>query len=74
MKDALDISICDAVEARRDDMVALCADLIRIPTLNPPGLNYREVCSYLAERLAKSGFKVEMIRAEGMLNTKIKPS
>ncbi|KCV81384.1 succinyl-diaminopimelate desuccinylase [Actibacterium atlanticum] len=65
MKDALDISICDAVEARRDDMVALCADLIRIPTLNPPGLNYREVCSYLAERLAKSGFKVEMIRAEG---------
>lgn len=53
------------IVARRDDLVALTQDLIRIPTLNPPGLNYREICGYLAERLAKSGFKVDLVRAEG---------
>lgn len=53
------------IEARRDQLVALTQDLIRIPTLNPPGLNYREICAFLAERLAKSGFSVEMVRAEG---------
>lgn len=30
-------SLTDAVSARRADLVALTRDLIRIPTLNPPG-------------------------------------
>ena len=50
---------------RQEDLISLTQELIRIPTLNPPGLNYREICNFLAERLAKSGFAVEMIRAEG---------
>ena len=54
-----------AVTARRDDLAALCADLVRIPTLNPPGLHYREICDVLAARLERSGFEVEMIRARG---------
>lgn len=53
------------VAARRAGLVALTQDLIRIPTLNPPGRNYREICDYLAARLSASGFSVEMIRAEG---------
>ena len=53
------------IDARRDDLVALTQDLIRIPTVNPPGNNYREVCDYLAKRLKKNGYTVEMIRAEG---------
>jgi len=60
------------IAARRDDLIALTQDLIRIPTLNPPGQNYREICAYLAERLAKSGFKVEMIRAEGAIGDSVK--
>ncbi|MBN2906583.1 MAG: acetylornithine deacetylase/succinyl-diaminopimelate desuccinylase family protein [Rhodobacteraceae bacterium] len=54
-----------AVAARRDELVALTRDLIRIPTLNPPGLNYREICDYLAARLSARGFAVQMIRAHG---------
>jgi succinyl-diaminopimelate desuccinylase len=53
------------IAARRDGMVALCQDLVRIPTLNPPGLRYREVCEMLAARLERSGFAIELIRAEG---------
>jgi succinyl-diaminopimelate desuccinylase len=37
---------------------------VRIPTLNPPGLNYREICELLGARLGR-GFAVEMIRAHG---------
>ena len=48
-------------------MVALTQELIRIPTLNPPGDNYLEICEYLAKRLKNSGFSVEFVRAEGAI-------
>ena len=54
-----------AVEGRRDDLIELTQSLIRIPTLNPPGENYREICEFLSARLAASGFEVQLIRAEG---------
>jgi len=65
MSEDLDNRLSTEVEARRDDLVALCAGLIRIPTLNPPGLNYREICDFLAARLERAGFAVELIRAAG---------
>lgn len=53
------------ITARRADLIALTQDLIRIPTLNPPGRNYREICDFLAARLAPQGFSVDMVRATG---------
>ncbi|MCR9149329.1 MAG: acetylornithine deacetylase/succinyl-diaminopimelate desuccinylase family protein [Rhodobacteraceae bacterium] len=53
------------IDARRDALVELTRDLIRIPTLNPPGRNYREICDYLAARLARSGYACEVLRATG---------
>jgi len=53
------------IAVKRDDLIALTQDLIRIPTLNPPGANYREICDYLARRLAGHGFVSQLIRAEG---------
>ena len=55
------------IDARRDDLVALTRDLIRIPTLNPPGENYREICDFLDARLRRAGFRTELIRATGAL-------
>ena len=57
--------IIAGIGARRADLVALTQDLIRIPTLNPPGRNYLEICEYLADRLGRQGFTVDLIRAEG---------
>jgi succinyl-diaminopimelate desuccinylase len=54
-----------AVESRRDDLVALTCDLIRFPTVNPPGEGYRDCCDYIAARLAPRGFQAEFVRAEG---------
>ncbi|PTX54948.1 succinyl-diaminopimelate desuccinylase [Litoreibacter ponti] len=53
------------IEEKRDDLIALTQELIRIPTLNPPGENYREICEYLRARLEARGFTCQMIRAEG---------
>ncbi|MGB0411773.1 MAG: acetylornithine deacetylase/succinyl-diaminopimelate desuccinylase family protein, partial [Pikeienuella sp.] len=55
------------IEARRDEVAALTADLIRIPTLNPPGGNYREICEFLDRRLRASGFETTFVRAEGAI-------
>ncbi|WP_435256810.1 acetylornithine deacetylase/succinyl-diaminopimelate desuccinylase family protein [Thioclava sp. FR2] len=60
-----DHAILAAVDARRQDLIGLTQDLIRIPTLNPPGRKYREICDYLAARLIAHGFQVEFIRARG---------
>lgn len=53
------------IENRRDDLIRLTQDLIRIPTLNPPGRLYREICEYLQARLSSQGWNCELIRAHG---------
>ncbi|TVQ57997.1 MAG: acetylornithine deacetylase/succinyl-diaminopimelate desuccinylase family protein [Rhodobacteraceae bacterium] len=58
-------ALCAAVAERRDDMTALAAEMIRIPTLNPPGQFYRDACEHLAARLAASGFETRLMRAQG---------
>ncbi len=58
-------ALMQAITDRRDDLIALTQDLIRIPTLNPPGADYRLICEYLETRLRKAGFETELIRAHG---------
>jgi len=58
--------LLQAIDRRTDDLVALTADLIRFPTVNPPGDAYRPCAEYLAARLRGSGFETELIRAEGV--------
>jgi succinyl-diaminopimelate desuccinylase len=59
--DSLDRRIDDATDA----LATLAAELVRIPTVNPPGDAYEACAHYLGERLAASGFAVEYLRAEG---------
>lgn len=53
------------IEANRDELIELTCALVRIPTTNPPGANYEECARYLGERLQRSGFSLEYVRAEG---------
>lgn len=55
------------LDRRRDDLVGLTVALIRFPTVNPPGEGYRELCEFLAARLKRRGFGIELLRAEGAL-------
>jgi len=57
--------LSQAIDARRDDLIALTQDLVRIPTLNPPGRHYHDICAFLDTRLTASGFACELVRATG---------
>lgn len=53
------------VEESRDELVQLTRDLVRFPTINPPGEAYEPCAHFLGERLAREGFAVEYVEAEG---------
>src|SRR5580698_7548167 len=54
-----------SIEARREELVDLTRDLIRFPTVNPPGEAYRPCAEFIGRRLARRGFAPEYVRAEG---------
>src|SRR3546814_8805862 len=65
MSRAMHRSLFARIEAKRDDLVALTRDLIRFPTVNPPGEAYTSCAEYLCARLKARGFEVGYHRAEG---------
>ncbi len=58
-------SLARAVSERVDELVALTVDLIRFPTVNPPGEAYTPCAEHLACILAARGFETRLIRGEG---------
>jgi succinyl-diaminopimelate desuccinylase len=54
-----------AVHAAADEIVDFTADLIRVPTINPPGEGYKECARLIGDRLATCGFEVEYYAAKG---------
>ncbi|WP_299784067.1 acetylornithine deacetylase/succinyl-diaminopimelate desuccinylase family protein [uncultured Roseobacter sp.] len=56
-------SLSGAIDAKRADLIELTRDLIRIPTRNPPGDCYRDICDFLDKRLSHHGFETKLIRA-----------
>jgi succinyl-diaminopimelate desuccinylase len=57
--------LLETIEARRDEMVGLAQDLIRFPTINPPGEAYQPCAEFIGARLSARGFAVEYVRAAG---------
>lgn len=55
----------DRIDDRVDELVELTRDLIRFPTINPPGEAYQPCAEYIGRRLAKRGFEIEYVRGEG---------
>jgi succinyl-diaminopimelate desuccinylase len=54
-----------AIEAAADEMVDFTAEMIRIPTVNPPGEAYEDCARLIGDRLDQCGFEVEYLAAEG---------
>jgi succinyl-diaminopimelate desuccinylase len=67
---AADIKLADEallarIDARREELVELTRELIRFPTINPPGEAYRPCAEYIGQRLKGKGFEVEYVHAVG---------
>lgn len=61
----MDAKLSALIDARRDDVTQLTRDLIRFPTVNPPGEAYLPCAEFVGARLASQGFAVEYVRGEG---------
>lgn len=57
--------VMDRIDDRVDDLVELTRDLIRFPTINPPGEAYQPCAEFIGKRLAKRGFDIEYVRGSG---------
>ena len=52
----------ERIDGSIDDLVALTCDLVRFPTINPPGEAYTPCAEYIANRLRRSGFDIRFER------------
>jgi acetylornithine deacetylase/succinyl-diaminopimelate desuccinylase family protein len=58
-------SILKWLRPRENEMAVLLAELVAIPTENPPGKNYRACADLLESRLGKFGLDCERVSAAG---------
>jgi len=58
-------TIFKLIDARRDELVELTRDLIRFPTINPPGDVYQACAEFIGNRLHARAFHVDYVRAVG---------
>lgn len=57
--------VIDAVGELADEVVDFTSELVRIPTVNPPGEHYVDCARAIGDRLASFGMEVEYHEAEG---------
>lgn len=53
------------IDSRAGELVELTRELIRFPTVNPPGDAYEPCARFIGERLKARGFEVSYVRGEG---------
>jgi succinyl-diaminopimelate desuccinylase len=54
-----------SIDERRGELVELTRELIRFPTVNPPGEGYRACADFIGRRLEARGFTIDYVRAQG---------
>jgi succinyl-diaminopimelate desuccinylase len=58
--------VLERVESMTGEMVAFAQALVAIPTVNPPGENYRVCAELIGARLAEFDYDVAYVNAEGL--------
>jgi succinyl-diaminopimelate desuccinylase len=53
------------VDAMTDELAQFVAELVRIPTVNPPGACYLDCAALIAQRYRRFGYDVQLIPATG---------
>jgi succinyl-diaminopimelate desuccinylase len=57
--------VLERIEELADEMVEFTRQLVRIPTINPPGENYEACARLIGDRLKDFGYEVSFIEATG---------
>ncbi len=59
-------SVVERLDSMVEEFVAFTQDLVRIPTVNPPGEAYPECAYFIGSRLRDFGYDTQFIAAEGL--------
>lgn len=59
-------AVCRSVEAISHEMISWLQDLVRIPTINPPGENYIAGAELIGDKLKQFGYDTHYIAADGL--------
>ncbi len=59
-------SILNQVDELAEEMVEFLRQLVRIPTVNPPGENYADCANLIGAKLKEFGYETEFVTAEGL--------
>ena len=62
----IEASIFARVDELADEMVEFLRQLVRIPTVNPPGENYADCANLIGAKLKEFGYDTEFVTAEGL--------
>ena len=57
--------VLEAVDAAAPEIISFTADLIKVPTVNPPGEHYADCARMIGERLEACEFEVDVLAAKG---------
>jgi succinyl-diaminopimelate desuccinylase len=66
MPDSIETAVINRVDGLADEMVEFLRELVRIPTINPPGANYRDCAEFIGKKLKAFGYEVRYVEAEGL--------
>ena len=58
--------VCKGVDEIQEEMISFLQDLIRVPTVNPPGENYIAGAEVIGNKLKEFGYETSYIAAEGL--------
>jgi succinyl-diaminopimelate desuccinylase len=61
---ATEQGVLERIESMTDEMVAFAQELVRIPTVNPPGENYQACAELIGNKLAEFDYEVAYVAAE----------
>jgi succinyl-diaminopimelate desuccinylase len=57
--------VVSRVDELADEMIEWLRDLVRIPTINPPGENYKDCAQFIGDKLTEFGYDATFIEATG---------
>lgn len=57
--------VANRIDQLADEMIEWLRQLVRIPTINPPGENYRDCAELIGAKLREFGYEVSFIEAAG---------
>ncbi len=58
--------VCTRIDNLKSEMIDFLQEIVRIPTVNPPGENYRPCATRIGDQLRAFGYDVRFIEAEGL--------